>query len=563
MTRRNSAGTFLLCTGIAACGTPISNNGDASISDGVVAIDGVSLDGSTSDAAADVASDATSDVMSDAAADVASDATSDATSDVMSDGGADGSIPMRATNKLDLVVVVDNSGSMAENQANLMAQLAPLVGQLSDPPCVLRSAPQVPRRCDPMNPDLVPVHRPVVDLRVGVISTDLGTPRSMIPGCDDSEIGDDGRLNPIRFGDAMQTHLPWAPRRPNAVTAPAAFRPLACSNDVGQFPAFITFCSNTADASCDVAGVNASSRNASTFADWFQCNAGIFINGCGLESPLEALWRGLVEHAARAPMGSGVNAGFLRDDAVLGILILTDEEDGSVRNCAHDNGFSNQGGGACLSGTDVYNYSSLAWAHPASPDLRFYLYTPGDSRDPTWNLDRYVNTAAPGVVGRWTRDLFSLKPGHPERIVFAAITGVPLVVPMRGENTDWNALLGAVGTNGPNDFYGRDSSRAVSGVQDTAGPFSMRQANMDPSCAHVVPACRRQGTTFDASRSCSNSQYMAFPSRRIVEVARRFDEVPLCSGQPCRNGIVSSICSSNLSATVTAIARRMGTALGR
>lgn len=43
------------------------------------------------------------------------------------------------------------------------------------------------------------------------------------------------------------------------------------------------------------------------------------------------------------------------------------------------------------------------------------------------------------------------------------------------------------------------------------------------------------------------AQSMAFPSRRVVELARRFDEYPACNGQPCRNGLVASICASELS----------------
>jgi hypothetical protein len=468
-----------------------------------------------------------------------------------------------AVEKVDLLMVVDNSGSMAENQRNITAQLGPLINQLTNPPCISRMTPGggMPHTCNPMNPDDVPQYPAVKDLHVGVISTDLGTPGSMVPGCDDSERGDHGLLNPIRFGPALQAHLPWAPRRPNAMMAPPGFRPAACNNDTNQFPSFITFCSNAADMSCDVPGSNASSRDPMVFADWFKCNAAIFINGCGLEAQLESMWRALVFHdATNRPGNTSPNANFLREDALLAILMLSDEEDGSVRNCDYDQGFSAQGGGACRSGTDVYNTSSMAWAHPTNPDLRFYLYQPGDDRDPNWNLDRYVNTAG-AVPNRWSKDLLSLKPGHPERIVFAAIAGVPLQIPRTGDQTNWNALLGAPRGGNANDFYGRDSSMSISGMQETSGPFSMRAANMDPTCTHVVPACRVQGSTYDPMRPCSNSQYMAFPSRRIVEVARRFDEAPLCNGQPCRNGLVTSICSNNFSVAMNAIVQKIASRL--
>jgi hypothetical protein len=473
--------------------------------------------------------------------------------------------------KVDLLMVVDNSGSMAENQANIMAQLGPLIDQLTNPPCISRSTPGggTPHTCMAGNMDDVPAYPAVKDLHVGVISTDLGTPGFMVPGCDDTDRGDNGLLNPIRSGFALQTHLPWAPRRPNAVTAPAGFRPAACNNDINQFPSFITFCSNAADMSCDVPGMNASTRDSAVFADWFKCNAGIFINGCGLEAQLESVWRALVENDARAvPGNTSANAGFLREDALLAIVMLSDEEDGSVRDCNHDNGFSAAAGGSCTDAKDVYNTASGAWAHPTNPDLRFYLYTPGDSRDPNWNLDRYVNTVPSTPANqatRWNRDLLSLKPGRPERIIFAAIAGVPLNIPttMSGMNTviNWDSLLGAPAAGNPNDFLGRDSSMSTSGMQETAGPFSMRAANMDPMCSHVVPACRRQGSTYDMTRPCSNAQYMAFPSRRIVEIARRFDEAPLCGGQACRNGVVTSICSTNFGAAMRTIVQKISARL--
>jgi hypothetical protein len=471
-----------------------------------------------------------------------------------------------SVDKVDLLLVVDNSGSMRDNQANIMAQFGPLIDLLVNPPCISRMNPMAAEHaCMAGNADDVPKYPAVKDLHVGVVSSDLGTPGSTVPGCDDSDRGDDGLLNPIRNGPALQSHLPWAPRRPNAETAPAGFRPMACNNDPNQFPAFITFCSNAADMSCDVAGMNASTRLPATFADWFKCNAGLFVNGCGLESQLEGMWRGLVEKDARlAPGNTSPNAGFLRDDALLAIIQLTDEEDGSVRNCAHDLGFSAQSGAACNDATQVYNTASMQWAHPTNPDLRFYLYTPGDSRDPTWNLDRYYNTAPASTASRWNRDLLSLKPGHPERIVFAAIAGVPLAVPttpnpMMGQPPliNWNMLLGAPGGSGVNDFIGRDSSMSASGMQGTAGPFSMRAANMDPNCTHMVPACRREGSTYDPMRSCSNAQYMAFPSRRVVELARRFDEFPACNGQPCRNGLVTSVCSSNFSSAMQTIVAKI------
>jgi len=56
--------------------------------------------------------------------------------------------------------------------------------------------------------------------------------------------------------------------------------------------------------------------------DAFSCIAGLGQNGCGFESQLGSLVASL-----DASMGGGLNEGFLRDDALLGIVLLTNEDD--------------------------------------------------------------------------------------------------------------------------------------------------------------------------------------------------------------------------------------------
>ncbi|MFO0562816.1 MAG: hypothetical protein U0269_32655 [Polyangiales bacterium] len=484
---------------------------------------------------------------------------------VSSDAGDGGAAqPQQNLDTVDLLLLVDNSGSMRENQANIMAELGPMLELLTNPPCVSRSirGGGTPHRCDPANPDDVRQFPAVTDLHVGVVSSDLGTPGSMVPGCDNGESGDDGRLNPIRNGGALAQHLPWAPITPTATPAPAGFRPAVCSNDRNQFPNFITFCSNAADASCDRSGMFSSSRNAAEFTDWFKCNAGLYVNGCGLESQLEAVWRALVEHDARG--ASSPNAGFLREQALLAVIVLSDEEDGSVRDCRRDGGFSMQSGQPCRDARGVYNVDDPNWAGGTTGplDLRFYMATPGSAQDPTWSLDRYYNTRPSSQPNRWSRDLLSLKPGHPERVIFAGIAGVPVDIPTQApmgaepELILWDRLLGAPGAD-PNDYNARNHASSMEGTQGTAGPFSMRQANRSPTCNHVVPACRRVGSTYDSTRPCAAFQYQAFPSRRIVEIARRFDQFPACNGRACRNGIVTSICAPEFSRALRVITTRI------
>ncbi len=431
--------------------------------------------------------------------------------------------------RLDLLVMVDNSNSMRENQSNLMTQFGRLLQLLTAPPCRSIANP-TPHSCVPSDPGDTVIYPPVASLHVGVVSSDLGTPGSSVPGCANSDLGDDGLLNPIRNGQALIHHEPW-------VRPPPTFgRPSDCM-DPNQFPSFIAFTSGTTDAT--------------VFTHDFQCNAGLYVGGCGLEAQLESVYRALVIHdATDHPGNTSPNAGFLRESATLAILMLTDEEDGSVRDCRFANGSACEGQGAI----DVYNPLSTAWA-ASELNQRFYLYQPCGPQDPTWPISRYVDPANP------TRGLLGLKSGHPERIVFAAITGVPLDLPMTGTGSaariQWNALLGTPGPGGADDFCGRDSS-ALGNLTSAEGPISMMQANVDPNCSQrTVPACRRQGTRYSTTSCTTDVQYFAWPARRLVEVARRFDESPLCNGAPCRNGIVASVCGVDFGPAMGLIISRL------
>ncbi len=433
------------------------------------------------------------------------------------------------TDQVDFLLMVDNSNSMQQNQAQIMAQLGALIAGLTNPPCVSRTN-TTPHACSATDPTDRPLFPAVRDMHVGVISSDLGTAGIVVNGCANPSGGDEGLLNPIHFGPALAMHRP-TPGSPTA--APAGFRPPECM-DPAQFPAFISFRSGT--------------TSPATFDRDFRCNAGLYVNGCGLEQPLEAVRRALIEHDARERAGNtDPNAGFVRDGAVLAIVLLTDEEDMSVRDCTH------AGGSPCTDARGVFDVASSAWSSPVL-NLRAYLYRAGSAQDPTWPLERYVNPR--DANAGW----LSLKPGHPERIVFAAITGVPLRLSTTDRGvTDWDALLGPAGAD-RDDYNARNALGAVSEMS-REGLVSMRQPNLDPRCSdRAVPACRREGQLDDPMRpACVNTeQYFAWPARRIVEVARRFDQSNLCSGTPCNNGMVCSICASSFSACVLNLAERVG-----
>ncbi len=386
--------------------------------------------------------------------------------------------PSQGAGSVDLLLVVDDSNSMTRGQDYLAASINHTVMELLQ-------------------------RHGVRDVRVGVVSTDLGTPGSVVPSCMGAR-GDDGVLNPRVRGAAT-----------SARPLPRVEGGVFCDDAMLLAQNFITV-SSSDDA----------------MAQYWRpsCQVRIGTGGCGLEQQLEAARRALITQGGVG----GMNAGFLRRDAALAILVLTDEEDGSVRDCSEHDGI-----GACDDARSVFDILSPRWSS-SDMNLRFYNYEPGGAQDPTWPVDRYVDPTRP------TRGFLGLKPGHPERVLFAAVTGVPIAVPRTTSGaTDWDSLLGTPAAGRPDDFNARDASRAFADPTNASGPISMRQHDADPMCVtRLIPACRQHDTAPVAACDQASQPY-AWRARRIAEVARRFDQSAICSGAACGNGMVASICGDN------------------
>ncbi len=181
-----------------------------------------------------------------------------------------GSVPV------DILVVVDDSRSMKEEQANLALQFPSLIRALLDPPLDAEGKRQ---------------WVPVTDLHVGVVSTDMGTGGVTMETCADPIDGDDGILQ----------HSP-APGTPGCGTS---------------YPTYLEYASGSPDPALVDRMV----------AD-FGCMATLGTDGCGFEQQLEAALKGLTSHA----VPGGANSGFMRPDSILTVLFVTDEEDCSMRD---------------------------------------------------------------------------------------------------------------------------------------------------------------------------------------------------------------------------------------
>jgi hypothetical protein len=189
----------------------------------------------------------------------------------------------RANGELDVLLMVDDSGSMGEEQASLVRELPRIAEVLAT---------------GDLDGDGMQDFPAVASLHLGVVSSDMGTAGFRIPTCDGPS-GDDGILR-----TAGNTTL------------------AGCGE---LYPSFATY--DADDPSAD----------GRAFASDVGCVAVLGVSGCGFEQQLEASLKAITPStsAIRFEGGSvghadGANDGFLRDGSVLAVLSITDENDCSA-----------------------------------------------------------------------------------------------------------------------------------------------------------------------------------------------------------------------------------------
>jgi hypothetical protein len=170
--------------------------------------------------------------------------------------------------KSDLLFMIDNSPSMDAMQAELRAHFGDLVKQLSG----LNRA-------------------TTLDLHIGVVTSDYGAGDMPGGGCGASPGGEQGRL-----------------QAKGVAADPDCLPPLGMP--------FIQY-------QLDSAGnVTSNLPPGQDLEKTFTCMASVGAAGCGFEHQLESVYAALRNNTE--------NAGFVRDDAALAVLFLTNEDDGSA-----------------------------------------------------------------------------------------------------------------------------------------------------------------------------------------------------------------------------------------
>jgi hypothetical protein len=254
---------------------------------------------------------------------------------------------------LDIVFVVDNSGSMKEEQASLARNFPAFMD-------VLEALPEG-----------------VPNLHIGVVSSDLGAgPFIGVESC--MKRGGDGGV------------FQATPRAQNGT------------------------CTSAPHGQSYISAVAGQQNFTGSISDALACIAELGTSGCGFEHQLGAARRALGGDPQGLP---AENAGFLRDEALLAIVIITDEDDCSAPD-----------------DTDLFDPSQIHVSDPLGPLTSYRCNefghlcagVPPPRTMAADNLaDCHSNETASGKlthVGDFVTFFRSLKP-DPDDVIVAAITG--------------------------------------------------------------------------------------------------------------------------------------------
>ena len=275
-----------------------------------------------------------------------------------------------ACDTIDILFVIDNSGTMAQEQTNLLSNFPKFISAIEA------------------------ITPPIKSYHVGVISTDIGAGGTKPSGC--TLNGDEGKLM----------------HKPTGTGCAAAY------------PSYLT-------------------GPSATIAKDFSCIANLGTKGCGFEQQMEAALVALTMQT--------YNTGFLRKNAPLAIIFITDEDDCSAKD---------------LSIFDLNNA------------------THGQASTRCVRLDSLLHHTS-----RYVKAFKALK-DRPERIVVAAITGPPAAVKL--DSTVPIGMLPSCETTELGKAYpGNRFATLIKAFGDTGVQQSICQKDLWPALNAISKAINR------------------------------------------------------------------------
>ncbi|AKT41296.1 hypothetical protein [Chondromyces crocatus] len=229
--------------------------------------------------------------------------------------------PLSKADKIDILMMIDNSASMADKQQVLALALEELMESLTNPLCIDATGILPPSR-PPSSLAACPTgtsrwFAPVTDIHLGIVSSSIGG------------YGGDGCSPALSPSNNDRGHLlaRWSPEQGEGIPTYQGKGFLSWDPALRYAPP----------------GESSAVAVATTFK---QMVLGVGQEGCGFEAPLEGWYRFLADpepyqtlsvvNRVATPEGIDTDllqqrADFLRPDSMLAILMLTDENDCSIR----------------------------------------------------------------------------------------------------------------------------------------------------------------------------------------------------------------------------------------
>ncbi len=418
------------------------------------------------------------------------------------DGGNGQCMAGQCVTKIDLLFVIDNSGSMGEEQLNLARNFPLLINKLE----TLQD-----RDGNPAN----------TDVNIMVTTTDMGNP-----------LCTQFQEHPPELGAPIDTGCNARIERFTGLGADPAMVPetctIVCPTDVALEGSVLHFWHDeNGDLQHNV-------PDGGTPAQALSCIGPQGINGCGYESTLEAMLRAL---APNADWNTGENS-FLRSDAVLAIAVVTDEEDCSYQ----DPTLFTEENAAWETHPEAMNElasSAICWNQGVEcADVEGDgVYESCLSKDPTdrlYGLDRYKS---------YLKD--ELFEGQGREVVMLGILGVPLVTE-HNMDPPYQPTKGGV-----LDLVYRDW---IDG-EYPGGDILPAEWDAGRTAAHkqwefgIGPGCT--GTDMDGAFTGQ-----AIPPVRVKEVCEslnRPDDPATSVDDPAIRCCIESICDDDFSAAITCL----------
>jgi hypothetical protein len=384
----------------------------------------------------------------------------DAGSMVRSDAGRDAQVaPVCALRQVDLLLVMDNSASMANSQTAMSGQLATLLRGL-----------MYGNRGGNSSPGATREFAPVDSVHVGIVSSDMG-----INGVASQKSCGTLSFSPVEHARSTTTTFIAKPKGDDGLlqisTAVAVDGVWANGTQlVPGEPRCADVGLTTARPYADIMPLSVDVERSIESA---RCVSKLGTNGCGFEQQLEAMLKALTPvdstlrffgdsrgqgDARDGVTPAGPNRGFLRDDALLVVLQVTDEDDCSTSDAA----------GAI--------FDPASSAYPGMPGVRCAL---PENQSALYSTDT-----------RFAAGLRALKPTRAkDRIIFSALAGMPVASATGGKIHSGSTALDAILARPEMQIQVRRNSLMTDD--------------------ELVPAC-------------STARTSAVPGRRIVQLARAF-----------------------------------------